>query len=283
MPLALNNSFIIMYADDATLYSSNVNVFNLCNDLSDDLACIDCWLKCNYLTLNYKKTNFTIFSHKYIPEDIKISINNTQIKRSLTLNFLGVILDHRLTFKNQISKIINTLSKTQGIIFKLNYLPTKVLRSLYMTLFQPYLIYCIEAWGCCSPSILQPLIILQKKVIRVISGASFYDHTNELFKNLNILKIYDLFTLFMGLYCFKIFNGLKRQDIMIKIACMQTNHKHNLRNNNLTLPAVNINKFKQSVLYQVIYTWNNLSNGIKNVLSLSKFKRNLKKELISKY
>ena len=70
---------------------------------------------------------------------------------------------------------------------------------------------------------------------------------------------------------------------MIKIACMQTNHKHNLRNNNLTLPAVNINKFKQSVLYQVIYTWNNLSNGIKNVLSLSKFKRNLKKELISKY
>ena len=44
-----------MYADDATLYSSNVNVFNLCNDLSEDLACIDCWLKYNYLTLNYKK------------------------------------------------------------------------------------------------------------------------------------------------------------------------------------------------------------------------------------
>ena len=55
---------------------------------------------------------------------------------------------------------------------------------------------------------------------------------------------------------------------------MQTDHNYNLRNSNLTLPAVNIYKFKQSVLYQVIYIWNNLSNDIKNVLSLSKFKRN---------
>ena len=73
----------------------------------------------------------------------------------------------------------------------------------------------------------------------------FMTNTNEIFKNLYILKIYDLFTLFMSLYCFKIFNGLKRQDIMIKIIYMQTNHNHNLRNNNLTLPGVNIYKFNK--------------------------------------
>ena len=47
-----------MYADDVTLYSSNFNV------------------------LNYKVINFTIFSHKNIPGDIKISINDTQSNRS---------------------------------------------------------------------------------------------------------------------------------------------------------------------------------------------------------
>ena len=54
------------------------------------------------------------------------------------------------------------------------------------------------------------------------------------------------------------------QDIMIKITCMQIDHNHNLRNNNLILPVVNIYKFKQSVLYQVICIWNKLPNLKKN-------------------
>ena len=53
-----------MYADEATLYSSNINFYNLYNDLDR----LDFWLKCDYLTLNYKK--IIIFSHKNIPDNI---------------------------------------------------------------------------------------------------------------------------------------------------------------------------------------------------------------------
>ena len=62
----------------------------------------------------------------------------------------------------------------------------------------------------------------------------------------------------MSLYCFKIFNELKRHDIiMLNITSIQVDINHNLSNNNLNLPVVEIYKFKQSVLKKFIYTWNN--------------------------
>ena len=147
MPLAVNNGSVFMYADDTTLCFSHENIFNLCETLSCELANLDCWLKCNFLTLNLNKTNFTIFSYRNIPDDITISINNDKITRVPVLNFLGVLLDQKLTFKDHILNVVSKLSKTQGILYKINYLPTQILRTLYMSLFQSYLVYCVEVWG----------------------------------------------------------------------------------------------------------------------------------------
>ena len=40
-------------------------------------------------------------------------------------------------------------------------------------------------------SSLQPLIVLQKKAIRIITFSSFYEHTSPLFKDLNVIKLFD--------------------------------------------------------------------------------------------
>ena len=283
IPLVPKKSLVTIYADDIILYFSDFNVFNLCDTLSKDLEYLEKWLRCNCLTLNYDKTSYTMFTYKSIPNNINIKINNFYVKRLPSLNFLGMVLDQKLTFNKQILKIVSHLSKVQGIIFKLNFLPAHILRSLYMSLFQPHLVYCIETWGCSCLSILDPLIILQKKVVRVINGSGYLDHTAPIFNDLKILKIKDLFDYFISIYSFKVFKQLKYNELFTKICELQISHGHNLRSDKLRLPSVDIYKFKQSIIYQVVSKWNEIPNDLKRVNSLPGFKRKYKSFLLDKY
>ena len=51
--------------------------------------------------------------------------------------------------------------------------------------------YVLEVWEniYCS---LNPLLLLEKKVVRLMTFSSYYEHTNPLFIKLVILKMHDL-------------------------------------------------------------------------------------------
>ena len=79
------------------------------------------------------------------------------------------------------------------------------MRSLYYSLVYPYLIYCVSVWGSTYQSNLNRIIILQKKIISVISKKSFDSHTGVLFKEQEILKFSDFYLYQIGkfIYLFK--------------------------------------------------------------------------------
>ena len=57
------------------------------------------WLNVNKLSLNIKKNKFILFgsSNKKPKHDIKLSINDGDIKQVKNTNFLGIIIDEYLT------------------------------------------------------------------------------------------------------------------------------------------------------------------------------------------
>ena len=56
------------------------------------------------------------------------------------MKYLGVIIDHNLTFLPHIINLEVKLSRNVGILFKLNkYLPTSALITLYYALVHPFL------------------------------------------------------------------------------------------------------------------------------------------------
>ena len=75
---------------------------------------------------------------------------------------------------------------------KRNLMPFRILRQVYFTLINCHVNYCIEAWGTAYSSTLHPLIVLQKKAIRIMTFADYNAHTKELFKILDILPIHKL-------------------------------------------------------------------------------------------
>src|SRR6267154_2747293 len=93
------------------LFADDTNIFLAANNLSE-LAlkanvCLDNiyqWCLANRLTINMDKTNYTIFSPKknLITDIIQIHIGNTQIKYTTCCKYLGMMIDNRLEWLNDI-------------------------------------------------------------------------------------------------------------------------------------------------------------------------------------
>ena len=49
--------------------------------------------------------------------------------------------------------------------------------------------YCVELWGYSNDTILRPLFLLQKKIIRIIFFSPFLAHTRPIFLKLNLLPL----------------------------------------------------------------------------------------------
>ena len=276
LPLALNNKSIIMYADDTTLFSSNENIQTLIADLSSKLYIIDRWLKSNFLSLNINKTSYTVISYRNIDENIVLSLNNRPLKRLNSFTFLGVVIDHKLTFREHVAQVCRKISKTKGVMIRLNFLPTRILMVIYYSLVYPYLVYCVEAWGPCRPSTLYPLTVCQKKIVRIINGSDPFEHTDPIFRNLRILKFEFIAEVYILIYIYKVLHNIKATYMLNHINEIQTHHQHNLRNDDQhTLPKINILRSKQSLIYQGLSLYDKLPNAFKMSLNSNIFKKNI--------
>ena len=125
---------------------------------------------------------------------IVLTLAGKKIFESRKVKYLGIILDDCLNWKIHINELCKKLSRTVGMLFKIRHQCNKrVLRSLYFSLFESHLSYALPVWGSAIQAHMQKLFILQKKAIRAISFSDFRAHTSPLFKELNTLKIDDLF------------------------------------------------------------------------------------------
>ena len=196
LPDCLSRSKGILFADDTTVYLSSKNTNELYTNMSADLTKLADWFHANKLSLNVNKTNCMLItninesaSHKYT-----LKIGNDVIERKTCVKFLGLHLDDRLTWHEHI-KVCK--SKAASSIYAINRIknivPKRYMHTLYFTLVYPYFAYGIPLWGGTYNVHKKNLITMQKRVIRIISGAKYNDHTGPLFKQAHILKLDDIY------------------------------------------------------------------------------------------
>ena len=128
------NSDIILYTDDSVLLCVEQSIEKLKIKTEASFRKIECWINCNRLTINYKKTNCVLFSHKKHKVDDQFSINtgSSPISATEVIKYLGVFIDNKLTCKNHIHSVIDKLCIAKGILSKLrHYVPMYILRNMY--------------------------------------------------------------------------------------------------------------------------------------------------------
>ena len=111
----------LMYADDTTIYFNLEDFDPVCveTEINNELERVNLWLKLNKLSLNIKKTKLLVFHRKQKKiQDITILIDNVQIERVNTFNFLGILLDESLTWTDHTNMVANKISRVTGVLHR---------------------------------------------------------------------------------------------------------------------------------------------------------------------
>ena len=140
--------FTILYADDTSAILNGKNLIELLNTINTELKLLAIWLDANKLSLNVEKSYYILFHRTRIKTPhihIDICMNNSVLKQTNCIKYLGVFIDSKLSWIQHINYVKNKVSKCVGIMYKARrYLSKNSLLNLYHSFVYPYLIYCIE-------------------------------------------------------------------------------------------------------------------------------------------
>ena len=189
---ACSETNMLLFADDTALLYAAPTLDELQSQITRSFPKICTWLHANRLSLSIPKTFYQLYlTHEDV--QLKIPIMNTFLKRASTIKYLGLLVDDDLKFKSHIAKVTGTCSRILGILYRSSYFLNKnLLLLLYNALILPHMSYCAVIWGSNYETTLNPLVIMQKRAIRLISGAPPFSHTSPLYRELKLLKLTDL-------------------------------------------------------------------------------------------
>lgn len=270
------NSKTILFADDMTIYLIGPSPEQLVMSANEELTKLHQWCLSNRLTINTDKTHFMIFTCKRHFNLPQLSINEYPICRTSSVKFLGVTYDDSMTFKFHINNLTLKFSRHIALLYQVkDFIPQNVLKCIYYAHIYPLLTYCNLIWSTTFKTYLVPLKIQLKKIVRIITNSNYLAHTDPLFKLLNILKLEDITKLSAAQYMFT--HSILGENLL-------PSHDHSTRHRgNLLHPAHRTNKFRHSVLYIGPVVWNTIPHHIKNVHSLSIFKKKFKRHILNSY
>ena len=83
----------------------------------------------------YRKPSSWCFIENRKVSEVNVAIDNTVIERVQSFNFLGIMLNEALSWKNHIAMVSNKISKVIGILYRLKYVFPESVRVIYTLQF----------------------------------------------------------------------------------------------------------------------------------------------------
>ena len=194
LPGVCNEAKFFLFADDTAIFYSAHTLRELQLAIAHSFPKVVLWLHANRLSLSTSKTFYQLYAPGNAENTgLSIPVKGINLKRAPIVKYLGLLVDEDLKFKSHINKVSGVISRNLGIISRARYLLNrKLLILLYNSLVLPYLSYCLIIWGSNYESNLNPIVIAQKRAIRLIAGVGRLSHTSPLFRELKLLKVPDL-------------------------------------------------------------------------------------------
>ena len=87
------------------------------------------------------------------------------------------------------------------------------MKNIYFSLVYSHIVYAIQVWGSASDTELEKILVLQKKATRMMTYKDYYPQipgkrhpSDPVFKELNILKVHDVFKMQVVVFIFNCLN-----------------------------------------------------------------------------
>ena len=279
------NGANIMFADDTCLIYSGENLEVLMSNVNLKLKEIYDWCSCNKLSINPSKSEFMLITRKRVEVVPPLYMGREEIKHCNSVKYLGLSIDDDMKYATHGNQLKSKLSMYAGISYRLSqYLDIGSAKKYYYAFVYSSLTYCITVWG----GILQStrfggcLSRLQDKIVRNLF--SKFSNESNLFKEIKLLKVYDIHRMYVSVYMFRmvVLNNCPVLDDAVNLDYPTHSYPTRYRDRAI-LPVPHIRALRISYHYQFVNIWNSIPTSVKDSRSLSSFKRSLTEFFVSQY
>lgn len=195
------------FADDTAILSTHSDPRQATINLQNHLKAVEKWLAKWRIKVNETKSSHITFTLRR-ETCSTVTLNNNPIPQKVEVNYLGMNLDRRLTWRKHIeakrTQCNIKSSKLQWLLSsnaKLS-LENKIL--IYKSIIKPIWTYGIQLWGTASPSNIEKLQRMQSKMLRYITGAPWFIRNSNLHKDLKIPTVEEEVQQFCSKYTLKL-------------------------------------------------------------------------------
>ena len=282
LPYCLEYSNPRMYADDTTLTTPGQSLNEIIYATNSDLSKISQWLLANELSLNVAKTE-----HMFIASDDKLNklrdmpyafINNQPIKRVRSSKSLGVYIDERLAWTEQIDKASKKISSAIGGLKQVRpFVDKETAIIIYKSLIQPIFDYCDIVWDNLPLTQAIRLQKLQNRAARVINQVGYDIRSHTIREELGWETLVSRRLKHKAIMMYKVLNGLAPSYLSELFQFNSTSLTYGLRERgtNVVLAKPKTEYLKKSFKFSGAKLWNDLPLITKMQNTLTSFKREL--------
>ena len=167
---------------------------------------------------------------------ITIKFQKKAIPEKESVKYLGILIDSGLTWQNHINHLSKRISRSIELLYKIrSCVNQNILRMLYYSLVYSHLSYAIEAWGSADATHLNRLLILQKRIVRLITINDTRQNnyaflpSDPMFFQLDILKVQDIFSTRVAKFVFNCLCKNCPENFHFWFRLISNIHRHHTR------------------------------------------------------
>ena len=165
LPLFIKETYLVKYADDATLHAAGKQQVTVESKLQIDTDDFKNWYLSNNMFIHVGKTSVTTVGSRHNVANLdvmEICIDNEIIKEVENRKPLGVIIDKTLAWDKQIDAVCLNITRRITLMKLLSkYLDQTYLNQYYNSHILPIFDYACLIWGRCTITNSNRLIKLQ--------------------------------------------------------------------------------------------------------------------------
>ena len=279
--LHVENSKVILYADDTALFYASKDTSEVQQVLQRDLSSVHSWLTANKLTLNVKKTKSMIFRTKKrvhkVPTNLNIKIDDEPLEQADAFKYLGIWFDPLLSWESHVNKTITKISQRLGIIRRIrNCLPQQTAKMLIESMILPVFDYGDVVWSNCNSTLLCKLERLLNRAGKTIIRCPIRTSSTKVRQTLGWPSLVERQQFHLSTMAYNCYHGNVPTYLLNCFTPLSAVHSHNTRlskaNGVFIAPAKN-NYALRKFTHRGGNTWNSLPDNLKTAENTSIFKR----------
>ena len=281
---------IILYADDACIYTSDNSLDGVVKHLQEGVNSTANWYRENLMSLNGRKSNLVLFPkfrNKSCLSNYKLSVDSAQLLPSPSAKYLGIFFDSQLNWKVHVDSVVRKVSRKIDVLYRCyRFLNTSARLALVKSVIQPDMDYGAVIWNNGSAQVANRLNRIEKRHLRVLEGLSYRDRTSmvggvsSLLNKFGIRSVKCRHMLHLGRLVQRSIHG-RAPNIVSDVFVRKNQNCYHTRlgGTGLFLARPNTEALRQSSMFRGRKLWNSLPSDIRSVVDPVIFNFLLKKNL----